>query len=78
MRVYVCVFLKYTHDSGVRNKVSYTFDSRNHLIKFFVGFFYLSLSATIKFYTEFWVDYRDVKTTTRVQKKKKEKLYSNV
>jgi hypothetical protein len=52
--VCVCVYSsKHTHDSGVRNKVSHTFDSRNHLIKFFVGFFYLSLSAAIKFDTKF-------------------------
>lgn len=69
--MYVCVLS--TCDPMVLEtplKVSYTFNPKNHLIKVFCGFFFANFSwlAAIKFATEFWVDHRDVKTTTDVKK----------
>jgi len=67
----VCVCVLCTYDPMVLETLSFLYIRREKpLNQVFCGFFltYLSWLAAIKFATEFWVDYRVVKTTPDVKK----------
>lgn len=70
----VCVGSVHVYASDVKNKVSYIYIQLEKPLN--QGFFYISAVA-VKFDTEFWVNYGNVKTSTGMKKKENEILYFN-